>query len=334
MKNWIFATTLCLICLKGFSQNIGYDETSPGSKISIHGNFSVGSTYSSVAAPTGGAIIQGSVGIGTSAPVSTLDVNGGIAIGTYAGTNAAPTNGLIISGNVGIGNSTPTSLLSVGSSSQFQVNSTGNIVKVNNVTTSFPSSQGAANTYLKNDGAGNFSWATVTGATGPTGAAGTNGTNGAIGATGATGAQGIQGVTGPTGSGSGTVGTSYALVSAATNDPNATISGGPYTYTEVGEVAVTVNSGDVLITDAFFTAYTTTNQTITRVTRSQTAGSGTVGTVVGYSACNFSGASKFHTTSVVTRETGLATGTWYYKLWSTQYNTGTENYAVVVTKAQ
>jgi hypothetical protein len=36
---------------------------------------------------------------------------------------------------------------------------TGNIVRLNGVTTSFPSAQGAANTVLSNDGSGNLSWA-------------------------------------------------------------------------------------------------------------------------------------------------------------------------------
>ncbi len=44
-------------------------------------------------------------------------------------------------------------------SSGFTINASGNIIKINNVITNFPSSQGAANTYLKNDGAGNLSWA-------------------------------------------------------------------------------------------------------------------------------------------------------------------------------
>ena len=63
------------------------------------------------------------------------------------------------SGYVGIGSTAPASMLSVGSTSQFQVNSTGDIVKINNVTTTWPSSQGGANTFLKNDGSGTFSWA-------------------------------------------------------------------------------------------------------------------------------------------------------------------------------
>lgn len=48
--------------------------------------------------------------------------------------------------------------LTVGSTSQFQVGNTGNITKINNVTTSFPSSQGATNSVLQNDGTGSLSW--------------------------------------------------------------------------------------------------------------------------------------------------------------------------------
>ena len=61
---------------------------------------------------------------------------------------------------LGILTASPTSSFSVGASNQFQVNSTGNIIKLNNVTTSFPSSQGAANSMLANDGSGNLSWTT------------------------------------------------------------------------------------------------------------------------------------------------------------------------------
>lgn len=60
--------------------------------------------------------------------------------------------------NIGIGTTTPVSLLSVGENSQFQVDSSGNPVKINNVTTSFPAAQGSAGQVLTNDGAGNLSW--------------------------------------------------------------------------------------------------------------------------------------------------------------------------------
>jgi hypothetical protein len=64
-------------------------------------------------------------------------------------------------GNFGINTVSPTSLFSVGSTSQFQVNSSGNIVNLNNVTTSFPSTQGAKGSFYQNDGAGNISWSTA-----------------------------------------------------------------------------------------------------------------------------------------------------------------------------
>ncbi len=67
-----------------------------------------------------------------------------------------------VAGNVTVGSTTLTSLFNVGTAAQFQVNSSGNIVKINNVTTSFPGSQGGSNTYLKNDGAGNLTWSSST----------------------------------------------------------------------------------------------------------------------------------------------------------------------------
>jgi len=60
--------------------------------------------------------------------------------------------------NVGIGTTTPQSKLSIGSTSQFQVDSIGNIKKLNNLTTSFPSIQGANGQTLTNDGNGNLTW--------------------------------------------------------------------------------------------------------------------------------------------------------------------------------
>lgn len=45
---------------------------------------------------------------------------------------------------------------------RLQIDPNGNIIKLNNVTTNFPSSQGSANTFLKNDGSGGLTWAAVT----------------------------------------------------------------------------------------------------------------------------------------------------------------------------
>ena len=78
------------------------------------------------------------------------------------GTNN--TLGLTLDGsnNVGVGTTAPVSLLSVGSGSKFQVNSTGNIVKLNDVTTTFPAAHGTTNQCLSDsDGAGTLAWETV-----------------------------------------------------------------------------------------------------------------------------------------------------------------------------
>ncbi|MDD5342780.1 MAG: hypothetical protein PHI73_05620, partial [Patescibacteria group bacterium] len=66
-------------------------------------------------------------------------------------------------GNVGIGDTSPVSLLTVGTNDLFQVNSIGDLVKIKNVSYVWPAAQGAANTYLRNNGSGNLTWATVTG---------------------------------------------------------------------------------------------------------------------------------------------------------------------------
>lgn len=62
-------------------------------------------------------------------------------------------------GQVGIVTASPVSLFSVGSSSQFQIDSSGDIVSIFSVPYVWPSLQGGISTYLKNDGSGNLSWA-------------------------------------------------------------------------------------------------------------------------------------------------------------------------------
>lgn len=75
--------------------------------------------------------------------------------------------------NIGIGDGSPASLLTVGNGDLFQVDSTGDIVKIQNVTYDWPSSQGGVGTVLQNNGSGVLSWAAAGGVTGT----GTNGYN-------------------------------------------------------------------------------------------------------------------------------------------------------------
>jgi Chaperone of endosialidase len=71
--------------------------------------------------------------------------------GTIGGTKIAP--------NFGTQNIVTTGTLTTGSAGAFAVDGTGNITKIRNIATSFPSAQGALGSVLTNDGSGNLSWA-------------------------------------------------------------------------------------------------------------------------------------------------------------------------------
>lgn len=105
---------------------------------------------------------SGNVGIGTATPGAKLDIGGSSAnISNAIGDiTITPAQNLIISqGNVGIGNSSPTSLLSVGSSNQFQVDTNGDLVKIKNLTYSWPTAH-ATSGLLSNNGSGTLTWNT------------------------------------------------------------------------------------------------------------------------------------------------------------------------------
>ena len=78
------------------------------------GTLVLGSGYSASSAPSNGAIIEGSVGIGQTNPhVNTkLAVAGGVSVGTYSNLSA-PANSLIVSGKIGVGTDTPSQALEV-----------------------------------------------------------------------------------------------------------------------------------------------------------------------------------------------------------------------------
>jgi hypothetical protein len=65
-------------------------ETAPANKLSVKGDLSVGSGYSTTAAPTNGAIIQGSVGIGISTPSAVLSLTN-TSSAELTGTSASTT---------------------------------------------------------------------------------------------------------------------------------------------------------------------------------------------------------------------------------------------------
>jgi len=158
--------------------NVGIGTTGPGAKLHIDG--------ASEALRIEGTGTTGNASLGY---LSFYDSNGTTRYG-YLGDAASGNTNLYFdtengaklylnsgsdviinrtSGNVGIGDTTPASALTVGSGDLFQVNSSGNIVKINNVTTSFPASQGAANSTLINNGSGVLSWLDPTAASGTIG---------------------------------------------------------------------------------------------------------------------------------------------------------------------
>ena len=75
------------LTVKGDNGFIGLNETSPGSRLSVSGNATVGAGYDTTAAPTNGLLVEGNVGIGTTTPGQTLSVAGDVLgneiIGSY-----------------------------------------------------------------------------------------------------------------------------------------------------------------------------------------------------------------------------------------------------------
>ncbi|MCZ2356601.1 MAG: hypothetical protein LC115_07935 [Bacteroidia bacterium] len=102
-------------------------------------------------ADVGSNNLTNATAIGAKAYVTT---DNSMVLGSINGQNGATANT-----NVGIGTTAPSQTFSV--AEKFQVNATGNVVKINDVPTNFPATQGGANTYLKNDGFGGLTWTSL-----------------------------------------------------------------------------------------------------------------------------------------------------------------------------
>lgn len=158
----------------GGSGNVGIATTAPAAPLHIAGTSAILGTGEG-GAPSA-ALFRGSNGGGTDR------VGGAMTIQASNGTGAGGSGAISFqtapvaasgstvnvlatvmtitpSARVGIGSTSPAQLLDV--ASKFQVDTNGNILKINNIATSFPGSQGAASSYLQNNGAGVLTWAAV-----------------------------------------------------------------------------------------------------------------------------------------------------------------------------
>ncbi len=241
-------------------------------------------------------------------------------IPTWTGTHTfsnSTYSALFTGGNVGVGIATPTDKLQVNNGSIGIANSNGTAGSLKfyepsssgtnymsfaagpmaaNVTYTLPNADGTSGQVLSTNGTGGLSWVT---AADPT------------------------------------IGTTYSLASAsAGSDPNSAGSFGG-TYGMVAQVAVTVNSGDVLITNGYFSAETANTFMSLRITRSHYFRfRGAWEPWGAYSGAQEHDGSKYVSLPISSSESGVTAGTWYYKLWATSYVSGTQNYNMTTLKGQ
>lgn len=128
--------------------------------------------YSAVATP-GDTILSVYANASEDLLLTTRNNNNG-AIRFTTGTTAFDVERMTIlnDGRVGIGTVAPPTLFAVGNNNPFRVDGFGNLVRVNNIPYSWPAAQGATNTVLGNDGAGNLSWVPPSGGGGVSGSCG------------------------------------------------------------------------------------------------------------------------------------------------------------------
>ena len=141
--------------------------------VSNNGNIGIGTTTTnSVLDVAGTASVSGILTLGNNSASTFRPAAGApLSIQYKSGANAWTTALTVsnASGNIGIGTTNPAALLAVGSTSQFQVNSSGNITSIGNVAHSISDSSGAllinanstSNLYLETNG-GNVGVGTTT----------------------------------------------------------------------------------------------------------------------------------------------------------------------------
>ena len=101
-------------------------------------------------------VANGGTGTATAFTAGSLIFAGASGVYTQDNANAFWDN---TNKRLGVGTATPSETLSVGSSSQFRVNTTGNLTRINNVAYSWPAAQATlAGQALVNDASGNLSW--------------------------------------------------------------------------------------------------------------------------------------------------------------------------------
>ena len=105
--------------------------TIPASMLGVYGGVTIGNSYISTTAPSNGAIIQGSVGIGTTSPGQLLTVNGNATIGLVSNLNTQDslqvfsygTGGIVVGGAVGFNSS----VSNTGYGGRFAADPAGNV---------------------------------------------------------------------------------------------------------------------------------------------------------------------------------------------------------------
>jgi hypothetical protein len=166
--------------------NVGIGTTAPGAKLDISSSILTADTTENIQRfklirDTKGSTVYGNIGFSflsaddgngqvDAARIQIKEITSGIFNSNLSGSamsfwtntgssgQVAAQERMTIASNgyVGIGTTIPTSRFSVGSTSQFQVNSSGNIVSLNGVATSFPASNSAG--VLTNNGSGTLTW--------------------------------------------------------------------------------------------------------------------------------------------------------------------------------